>query len=266
MQHNSRLKHLELGRCGFTAEGTNSIVDALKVNSTLEHLNISRNSIGDSDNTNMGLAVTHSSGPALTEMLKVNHTLQTLDMSYNSGVTEVCGTFFFFIAEGLKHNSGLKHLELRGCGITADGANSIADALKVNRTLEHLNISCNSIGDTGFAHIAEALKSNHTLKKLELADCRQTEKGLTVLSASLVLNKCLQYLDIATKSHYFWLQKAQTKRVDYKEFVSSLHENLHLTMLRLGPANRKDIVEGEKSALNQVQRDKCLQELEIDLV
>ena len=65
----------------------------------------------------------------------------------------------------------MKHLELRNCRITAEGANSIADALKVNRTLEHLDISCNSIGDTGFVHIAEALKSNRALKGLELAVC-----------------------------------------------------------------------------------------------
>ena len=52
--------------------------------------------------------------------------------------------------------------------------------------------------------------------------------------------------------------------------MSSSQENLHLTRITLGPARNvpswKDIVEGEKSALNQVRRDKCLQELEIDWV
>jgi len=145
------------------------------------------------------------------------------------------------------------------------------------RALERLDISSNSIGDIGFVHIAEALKSNHALKRLELANCRQTEKGLIILSASLVVNKCLQYLDIATKSHYCtrvnWYTQTQPMHVDQKslkQFVSCLHKNLHLTKLRLGPArdtpDRKDTVEGEKSALNQVRRDKCLQEIEIDWV
>ena len=31
-------------------------------------------------------------------------------------------------------NNGLKHLALRDCGITAEGAKSIADALKKNST------------------------------------------------------------------------------------------------------------------------------------
>jgi len=117
-----------------------------------------------------------------------------------------------------------------------------------------LDISCNIIGDTVFVHIAEALKSNHALKRLELADCGPTEKGLTVLSASLVVNKCLQYLDIATKYKSWSKQTQPVDQKSLKEFVLSLQENLHLTKLRLGPArdvpDRKDIVKGEKSALN----------------
>ena len=226
---------------------------ALATNSSLVELNL----------TGCSLQVTDSNGPALTEMLKVNKTLQTLNMSWNSGVADVGA---FFIAEGLLHNSGLKHLELKYCGITAEGAKSIADALKVNRTLEHLNISHNTIGDTGVVHIAEALKSNNSLKRLELADCGLTEKGLTVLSASLVVNNSLQYLDIAT---YKYQSNGHVDSKSLKQFVSCLQENLHLTELRLGPARdaphscKKDIVEDELSALNQVRRDKGFPELDI---
>ena len=229
---------------------------ALATNSSLVGLNL----------INCSLQVTDSNGPALTEMFKVNKTLQTLHMSKNSGVADVGA---FFIAEGLLHNSGLKHLELRYCGITAEGAKSIADALKVNRTLEHLTISENTIGDTGAVHVAEALKSNNALKRLELATCGLTEKGLTVLSASLVVNNSLQYLDISIFSHIHG-GFTQTEFVDcnsLKQFVSCLRENLHLTKLILGPARdapeRSDIVEDEQSALNQVRRDKGLPELDI---
>ena len=232
---------------------------ALATNSSLVKLSLSS-------------CVTDSNGPALTEMLKLNKTLQTLDMSENSGVADVGASF---IAEGLLHNSGLKHLELENCGITAEGAKSIADALKVNQTLERLDISRNTIGDTGVVHMAEALKSNNALKRLELAACGLTEKGLTVLSASLVVNNTLQYLDIATKSSYLHvflssLQTVSTEHVDHKslkQFVSCLQENLHLTKLRIGPArdapHRSDIVEDKLSRLNQVRRDECLPELEI---
>ena len=226
----------------------NRLSRALATNSSLVKLNLS----------DCLLQVTDSNGPALTEMLKVNKTLQTLNMSWNNGVADVGA---FFIAEGLLHNSGLKRLELELCGIAAEGAKSIADALKVNRTLEHLDICQNTIGDTGVVHIAEALKSNNALKRLELADCGLTEKGLTVLSASLAANNFLQYLDISTSP----FQHVDSKSL--KQFVSCLQENLHLTELRLGPARdapyREDIVEGELSALNQVRRNKCLQELEI---
>ena len=229
---------------------------ALATNSSLVKLNLSVCS----------LQVTDSNGPALTEMLKLNKTLQTLNMSENNGVADVGA---FFIAEGLRHNRGLKHLELEGCGITAEGAKSIADALKVNQTLEHLGISRNTIGDTGVVHMAEALKSNNALKRLELSACGLTEKGLTILSASLVVNNSLQYLDISTISSHIHGGFTQTESVDcnsLKQFVSCLQENLHLTNLRLGPArddpDRSDIVEDESSALNQVRRDKGLQELD----
>ena len=210
------------------------------------------------------LKVTDSNGPALTEMLKVNKTLQTLNMSDNYSVADVGA---FFIAEGLLHNSGLKHLELECCGITAEGAKSIADALKVNQTLEHLDLSRNTIGDTGVVHMAEALKSNNSLKRLKLSACGLTEKGLAVLSASLVVNNGLQYLDIATGSPYLSVTESDVDSKSLKQIVSCLQENLHLTQLRLGPArdapDRSDIVEDELSALNQVRRDKGLQELEI---
>ena len=238
LRHNCGLKHLELTACGITAGGTKSIADALKVNQTLEHLGISDNTIGDT-------GVVH-----MAEALKSNSalTLECLDIT---------------------NNSGLKHLELRGCGITAGGAKSIADALKVNWTLEHLAISHNTIGDTGVVHMAEELKSNNALKRLELAACSLTEKGLTVLSASLVVNNGLQYLDIATKPLHLIISvtESDVDSKSLKQFVSCLQENLHLTMLRLGPARdaprRRDIVEEELSALNQVRRDKGLQELEI---
>jgi len=262
-----------------TDSGGPTLTEMLKVNKTLQGLHMSGN-IGVTDmgaffiaeglKHNSGLrdsGITTEGAKSIADALKVNRTLEHLDISCNI----IGDTFVHHMAEGLKSNSGLKYLDLWKCGITAEGGNSIADALEVNRTLEHLNISCNNIGDIGFVHIAEALKSNHALKRLELADCEPTEKGLTVLSISLVENKCLQYLNIGTQRHGY-----TTRHVDQKclnQFVSCLQENLHLTRLRLGPARElylqsweDTLFKGELSALNQVRRDKCLQELEIDYV
>jgi len=232
------------------------LLDAAATNSSLVKLALPR----------CFLEVTESSGPALTEMLKVNRTLQTLDMSFNGGLKDVGA---FFIAEGLLHNSGLKHLDLRFICITAEGAKFITDALKVSMTLESLKLSRNLIGDTGFVYMAEALKSNSTLQRLELADCDLTENGLTVLSASLVVNNSLQYLDISTDPLY-GIGLTISRPLDHKclkHFVSCLKENLHLTELILGPArdapHRSDIVKDESSALNQLRRDNYLPELNI---
>ena len=167
---------------------------------------------------------------------------------------------------GTTNNSG--NLELERCGITAEGAKSITDALKVNRTLEHLDISCNNIDDTGVVHMAEALQSNNALKRLELAASGLTEKGLTVLSASLVVNNYLQYLDIAIESHPWRLHTNKICRLQKLEAIcimlareSPSYKSQTWTSKRC--STRSDTVEDESSALNQVRRDKGLQELEI---
>ena len=49
-----------------------------------------------------------------------------------------------------------------------EGATFIADALKINKSLKHLNLSENTIGAIGVAAIAEALKINQSLKELYL--------------------------------------------------------------------------------------------------
>ena len=161
---------------------------AVSTNSSLAKLNL----------CHCSLQVTGINGPALTEMLKVNKTLQTLDMSENNGVADVGA---FFIAEGLLHNSGLKHLKLRECGITAEGAKSIADALKVNSTLEHLNMTHNTIGDTGVADVgvfvvAEGLLHNCGLKHLELECCGITAGGTKSIADALKVNRTLECLNV----------------------------------------------------------------------
>ena len=49
-----------------------------------------------------------------------------------------------------------------------EGATCIADALKINKSLKHLNLSGSPIGAIGAAEIAEALKINQSLKELHL--------------------------------------------------------------------------------------------------
>ena len=161
---------------------------AVSTNSSLAKLNL----------CHCSLQVTGINGPALTEMLKVNKTLQTLEVSENNGVADVGA---FFIAEGLLHNSGLKHLELRECGITAEGAKSIADALKVNSTLEHLDMTYNNIGDTGVADVgafvvAEGLLHNCGLKHLELQRCGITAGGTKSIADALKVNRTLECLNV----------------------------------------------------------------------
>ena len=69
------------------------------------------------------------------------------------------------LAEGLKHNHGLRVLFLTSTLLSSAGAASIADALSVEwSTVQTLYLSSNLLGDEGAASLAAALRSNSALR------------------------------------------------------------------------------------------------------
>ena len=118
--------------------GAQAIGEALKVNQTLQTLNLWNNQIGA------------AGAQAIGEALKVNQTLQTLCLSDN----EIGYAGAAAIGDALKVNTTLQTLNLRYNQIGAAGAQAIGDALKVNQTLQTLVLGL--IGDAGKAVIKAA--------------------------------------------------------------------------------------------------------------
>ena len=137
----SRLVRLTFSNCQLTYNGAVSISRILRINKTVQFLDISRNCIGDD-----GISV-------LLDSLHINTTLIQLVAYcckfYNQGAKSV--------AEMLQKNNTLKHLDISLNIIEDDGMTAIARSLHTstdngtgnmtNNTLIKLSISFNDVGD-----------------------------------------------------------------------------------------------------------------------
>ena len=90
------------------SKGLQSIAESLTINTSLIKLDLS----------GCLLTITEENGPTLTRMLQRNKTLRKLHLFGNSKLSDHQASF---IINGLKENTTLKTLNLRGCGFTNEG-------------------------------------------------------------------------------------------------------------------------------------------------
>jgi len=57
----------------------------------------------------------------------------------------------------------------------------LADALRVNQALQHMNLHSNNIGDEGAGKLADALAVNKTLQQIDLHNNPLTESAKKVV-------------------------------------------------------------------------------------
>ena len=100
------------------------IAEALTTNTSLIKLNLS----------NCLLRITEENGPTLTEMLQRNKTLRKLDLSWNKAISDDQASF---IIEGLKKNTTLTTLNLRGCRITDEGIRLIQSSTSTCKIINY---------------------------------------------------------------------------------------------------------------------------------
>lgn len=99
----------------------------------------------------------------VSNLLSLDERLEHLDLSFNSigpaGARRV--------AEGLAGNRCLAVLNLRGCGLQAEGAAAVVDALLTNRCLRQLCLVDNSAGPDVLA--LSAARLNGSMRDLTLS-------------------------------------------------------------------------------------------------
>ena len=171
--------------CGYVIERFRCILFlALRVNTSLTSLNLSRNSIGD------------EGANSLSQALRVNTSLTTLNLSYNSIGDEGAN----FLSQALRVNTSLTSLNLSANYIRDEGANSLTQALRVNTSLTSLNLSHNSIRGEGANFLSQALRVNTSLTSLNLSYNSTGDEGANFLSQALRVNTSLTSLNLCYNS------------------------------------------------------------------
>ncbi|XP_078358279.1 uncharacterized protein LOC144643036 [Oculina patagonica] len=178
LKWNSSLTVLNLSKNNIGDIGATGLTEALQKNTSLTLLNLSKNNIGDVGAT------------GLAEALKDNTSLTFLDLSDNN-IGDVGATG---LAKALQDNTSLTRLALSGSNIGDHGAAGLASALKENISLAVLALSGNNIGDHGASGLAGALQENKSLTKLVLSGNNIGDEGATGLAAALRENKSLTKL------------------------------------------------------------------------
>ncbi|KAF9950052.1 hypothetical protein BGZ72_008224, partial [Mortierella alpina] len=159
-----------IGECRALA-----LIEVIKTNSILTHLNLN------------GAAIGNSGARALSVLLRTNSTLRALNLENNTircnGVQA--------LSEALEENSSLIALNLTFNLIRDVGAEALADALERNSTLTSLHLEGNSVGNNGAQALSEALRVNSTLTTLNLKDNVIGNIGAEALTEVLKINSTL---------------------------------------------------------------------------
>ncbi len=111
-------------------------------------------------------------------------------------------TGIIVLADALKTNGTLLHLDVRGNSIRNDGAIALGSLLKVNSTLQSLLMEWNCVGvfDSGMHALAESLTFNQTLQTFDLRNNKVSGAGAAMLAKALRHNTALRHLDLRWNS------------------------------------------------------------------
>jgi Ran GTPase-activating protein (RanGAP) involved in mRNA processing and transport len=212
-----RVKMLRLSN-GLSFRGAKALRDALKVNRSLQVLQLNMGSMSSTSTLQAGCLA------LLTRSLVVNQTLQVLYLNHCEISTQevralamVLGSGSSLQKLGINGNShlgnesaaalatalvygakSLTKLSLHTSSIGNAGAASIGKALETNCTLNELNLGYSLIGDSGAIALAEGLADNASLKYLNLRGCKISNKGAAALARAIKKNTSLQILDLSS--------------------------------------------------------------------
>ena len=235
--NNTTLEHVNLNYCGINPRGAKHLAQALRVNnsvktlklignrlgnnganalaemlgeygsmssrtvnSTLEHIDLSKCRIGTEGARQLALA------------LCVNTSVKTLKLIGNYPYDEGAKALAEMLGGNREDSSGtvnttLEHVDLSDCRIGPAGAQHLAQALCVNTSVKTLKLSVNPLGDEneGAKTLAEILGGNRadssgtvntTLEYIDLSVCRIGPAGAQCLAQALRVNTSVKTLKL----------------------------------------------------------------------
>ncbi|XP_064241280.1 leucine-rich repeat-containing protein 34 isoform X3 [Passer domesticus] len=181
---NSTLEKLDLGDCDVGLQCLVATAIALTQNKSLKAINLNRPLLSSQqEETTVHIARMLRSNSSLVELHLGKHEMK------NFGVERLC--------DALYENSSLRYLDLSCNNIICDGVKFLGELLKRNQTLEILDLGANRIEDVGAIYLSEALATrNRTLKALSVVSNNITDKGLVALAQAMHSNMTLSHIYI----------------------------------------------------------------------
>jgi Ran GTPase-activating protein (RanGAP) involved in mRNA processing and transport len=133
------------------------LINALKRNTTLRSLDISRASLP--------YDASLETCEALKELFATNHTLEELDISGEHAHLDATrfGIGLNVALRGLENNKSLRLLRIEHQGLGLQGASTLADVLTKNQTLVEIHCEHNEINLQSFTALVNALQKNKTI-------------------------------------------------------------------------------------------------------
>ena len=218
------LRHTEMG-----FEGMQALANKFSLNSSIQKLNISMNSVANCDTVefkdynifrnfhhiqelDVSMSCITSYGvAALADMLMTSSEMKVLTLSNNYiglyGVT--------MLANGLMQNHSLQHLDLSWNSIGSDGAKVLANVLKKNRRIQILNLSQNNITSGGASAIADGIEQCPAIKNIDLSGNSIGSDGALALVDALRKSPNVQFLNLSHNSIHSKGMMVLSRQLDY---------------------------------------------------
>ena len=221
-----------------------SLCQFLESNSTLEKLDLSRNSIG----TAGGVAIFNS-----FHRNRVSR-IRCLNLSHNEIVDLDEGNFG--VRALLSKNRTLRVLNLEGNLIHDEGAQSLAKGIHTNDTtvLERLYLGWNGIGDDGTIALAKMLEENTSMRVLGLGENEIKNAGARALLTAMDFNTTVREISGLWRN-----------QIDRRFIIVAIRR---LLLSHDGTDNQRKALERRKSrsqslrSIDQVQRESTKQLIE----
>eukprot|EP00731_Ephydatia_muelleri_P004484 Em0002g660a len=204
LKENNTLKVLNLGGCGLQPEGLEEVIKGVQVNTMLETVDLSGNTIDNKTASCLGMMLKENNTlkkldldgcglqpEGLEEVIKgvqVNTKLETLVLSWSTIDNETASCLGMM----LKENNTLKELNFKG--LQPEGLEEVMKGVQVNTKLETLDLSHNTIDNKRALCLGMMLNENNTLKELYLEECELQPEGLEEVIKGVQVNTKLETL------------------------------------------------------------------------
>ena len=190
IKNNKHLTYLKLSE--INAVDFNPLINALKTNNTLTHLDINSNQLNLNSLVN------------LYSLIKINKSIKHLYLNniyFSDYADNSYGQIEFIknICNSLKQNNLITDINLSFNNVDNEGYNSIIDLINTSKTLKILNISSVNqeyFTQEQFNNLCNSLKQNTTLEYINIYGCLNYELNFEHFYETLMINKNIKQIGI----------------------------------------------------------------------